>query len=120
MKLLLIDDDPDIRFLVEFVLSQGGHSVVSCESGTEGIAAAEPTAPDVILLDMLLDDMHGTEVLRGLRAEGVSAPVVFLTGKSDMTAEDARAAGAIGVLHKPFDPSRLDGDLSSVLADAGI
>jgi len=116
MRILLVDDDPDIRLLAGFVLEQAGHSVVFAESGVAGIHAAETDDFDVVLLDYLLGDMSGADVLDALLAARPARPVLFLTGAEDPAAVDAlRAAGAAGVIAKPFDPERLADDIERIL-----
>ena len=107
MRILLIDDDPDIRMLAGFVLEAAGHRLVMAESGREGIAAAADDF-DLVLLDYRLGDMTGDQVLRALLGAVPARPVVFLTGADDPAAAQALlGAGAVGMIAKPFDPETL-------------
>lgn len=108
-RVLLVDDDPDIRLMVSVVLSrEADWEVVEAEDVEEGIRAARENAPDVVLLDLMLGERSGVEVLERLRADPSTReiPVLFLTGKNDRT-EELLQRGADGVLTKPFDPERL-------------
>lgn len=108
MRILLIDDDPEVRFLAGFVLEQAGHVVTSAESGAAGRSRAENDAFDLILLDYRLGDATGDELLPALLALRNAPPVVFLTGRDDAaTARRLRNLGAADVIPKPFDPERL-------------
>lgn len=119
MRVLVVDDDPDIRLAVRFGLAAAGHTVTEADSLAAGLAAARRDAPDAVLCDVLLADGDGAELLPALRAEpGLAAvPVVFLTAAGDpATRERLLAAGARGVLTKPFDPRTIAGSLETSLA----
>jgi two-component system, OmpR family, response regulator len=119
MKVLIIDDDADIRFIVAMSLGRvGGMEVIEAASGAEGARKAQEEAPDVILLDMMMPTMDGSETLAVLRAQPATAttPVIFLTAKI-LKAEVERmtALGAAGVLTKPFDPRTLPADVRALI-----
>lgn len=122
MKVLLIDDDEDIRKIGKLSLEAvGKHQVATAGSAIEGIQAATSDRPDVILMDMMMPGMDGLVALSELQRlpDLKSIPVVFITAKVQRS-EAARyiALGAIGVLHKPFDPMKLSQELSVLLAAA--
>ncbi len=116
---LLVDDEPDIRALGEIALGEvGTFEVRTAASGEAALEAARAQAPDVILLDFMLPDMDGPEVLERLRADPATAaiPVVFLTAKAGRAQDAAlRAQGAQGVLPKPFSPMTLASELLAIL-----
>ena len=119
MKVLIIDDDADIRSIARLSLSRlGGMEVVEAASGAEGVRKAQDEKPDVILLDMMMPAMDGSATLAALRSQPATAttPVIFLTAKA-MRAEieRLRALGAAGVLIKPFDPRTLPGDVRTLV-----
>ena len=119
MKILIIDDDPDIRSIARLSLSRlGGMDVIEAASGGEGVRRAREERPDVILLDMMMPTMDGLDTLAALRAEPATAltPVIFLTARAGEEAERLRALGAAGVLIKPFDPRRLSQDVRALVA----
>ena len=62
-KILLVEDDPNIRMAAEFALSDAGHSIVACDNGTDGFASALSIEPDLILLDLMLPGMSGHDFL---------------------------------------------------------
>lgn len=108
MRILLIDDDPEIRMLAGFVLRRAGHDVATADDGAAGIVAARAARFHVVLLDYRLGDMTGAQVLERLREDPAMPPVVFLTGEDDRATADALiAAGGSGVIAKPFDPETL-------------
>jgi len=104
-KILCVDDDPDTREMLTVLLGLGGHEVMATGSISEGIQLAIAHNIDLILLDWVLEDGTGIELCRELRSIGVTAPVLFYSGK-DITKElldDAMRAGAQGFLAKPVD-----------------
>lgn len=117
-RIVHIEDAADIRKIVEIVLVRmGGYALWQCATGAEALAETAAFAPDLILLDVVLPDMDGPEVLRGLRAQPAltGVPVVFMTGKSRRDEIEALTAlGAAGVLVKPFDPATLCGQIQAI------
>jgi two-component system nitrate/nitrite response regulator NarL len=116
MRVLLIDDHTLVRKGLEQLLASRGVEVVaSVGSGREGIAQALALQPDIILLDVKMPEMSGTETLKELRAAGVVAPILMLTMSREET--DLQAAlrnGATGYLLKDMDHE----DLVPALQDA--
>lgn len=103
---LVVDDDPDTRGLLELALSMADFRVVTAEDGTAALAAARRHAPDVILLDMMMPGMSGMEVIRAMRGDITLAttPVILLSAHTeDDVIGAALLAGANGYITKPFD-----------------
>ena len=119
MKVLIIDDDADIRLIAGLSLGRvGGMDVIEAASGVEGVRKAQEEKPDVILLDMMMPTMDGSETLAALRSQPATAmtPVIFLTAKAvEAEVERMRALGAAGVLIKPFDPRTLSEDVRALV-----
>src|SRR5690242_18293871 len=84
-RILLVDDEPDLRDLVMFNLREAGFDVHAVGTGREGVAAAIKNRPAVVILDLMLPDLPGTEVCRKIRAESSTAdvPILMLTARSD-------------------------------------
>lgn len=120
MKVLLVDDEEDIRKIGRLSLEAVGkfHTLVAA-SAAEGLALAASERPDLILLDMMMPGMDGLGALAVLKADPAlrSIPVVFMTAKVQRS-EVAHylEVGAIGVVHKPFDPMSLPDELRRLLA----
>ena len=111
---LCVEDDPDIRALVELSLATvGGLRVTSCGSGQEALELFAASRPDVVLLDVMMPGMDGIETFHRLaRATDGVPPVVFMTAKvQPREVERYLALGALGVIAKPFDPMTLAADL---------
>ena len=122
-RILYVEDEEDIRMVGEMSLAEvGGFDVRVCSSGPEAIAAAASFAPDLLLLDVMMPGMDGPSALRALRAlPGMAAvPAIFMTAKI-MAAEVAelKAAGALAVVPKPFDPMTLPGEIRAIWSGAG-
>jgi two-component system response regulator AtoC len=108
MRVLVLDDDPSLRFTLEAVLSDAGLVVETCEGGASGLAAFEARGADVVLTDLAMPDMDGMQVLERMRANDPSVPVVMLTAHgSERVAVGAMKAGAFDYIPKPFDPDEL-------------
>lgn len=110
-RVLCVDDDPDIRIVLEFALRRvGGLEVAICASGIEALARAQDFAPDLMLLDAVMPGLDGPATLRKLRAIPALAhvPTLFLTAKADSDEmENYAEMGADGILAKPFDAMKL-------------
>lgn len=119
MRLLLVDDDPDILMLAGHVLRQGGrHLVVEASSGEEALALAREAAPDAVITDFRMPGMDGLALLAALKADAALAPlpVLVCSGKRDgASRESVLAAGAVGFLQKPIDPATFVEDVEKLL-----
>ena len=83
IKVLIVDDEPNIRDLLATSLRFAGFSIHAVANGADAIAAAEKGEPDIILLDVMLPDMNGFTVTKKIRSMGITAPVLFLTARDD-------------------------------------
>jgi signal transduction histidine kinase len=119
IRVLIIDDDADIRTVTRLSLScVGGMDVIEAASGAEGVRKARRDKPDVILLDMMMPAMDGVETLALLRAQPTTAttPVIFLTAEpAAAEVERLTTLGAAGVLLKPFNPDTLSAEVRSLV-----
>lgn len=120
-RLLLVDDEDNLRSMLEAALRHNGFEVESAASGREALAAAASAAPDLIVLDVMLPDLDGFEVCRRLRAEGTRTPVLFLTAR-DATEDKVRGLtlGGDDYLVKPFSLDELVARVQAVLRRAGL
>jgi CheY-like chemotaxis protein len=119
IRLLHIDDEPDIREIIEISLGlDRAFTTRSCESGAEGLIAAAEWSPDVILLDVMMPVMDGPATLAALREDPKTAgiPVIIMTARAQVRELDRfRALGAVGVIAKPFDPMTIAASVRSYL-----
>ena len=109
-RVLVIDDDPHVLELIQIILEDEGHQVTTLASGDRAVQVVNETAPDLVLLDIVMRTHHGMEVLAELRKIAPSVPVVLLSGAVSQVAdmpEIARALGAQEFVEKPFDAQQL-------------
>jgi CheY-like chemotaxis protein len=115
LRVLHVDDEPDIREVVEISLGlDPGLSTRNCASGQEALGVAAEWTPDVILLDVMMPVMDGAATLARLRENPLTAgiPVVFMTARAQSRELDLfRSLGAVGAIPKPFDPMTLAASL---------
>ena len=109
-RILVVDDEPDILNLLEYNLKRAGFQAILAKDGPEAIEAAKAHRPDLVLLDIMLPDMEGTEVLRRLKALEATAsiPVIMLTAKGEEVDKIVGfELGAEDYITKPFSPREL-------------
>lgn len=123
-KVLLAEDEEDIRRLAQLSLARGGHwEVVVAGDGEECLDLAKSSHPDVILLDAKMPRLNGFEACRRLKADPATAriPVIFLTASAqEYEIHQGLDMGAIGYLTKPFDPLQLPAQVMELLRRAGV
>ena len=121
-RILVVDDEPDLRTLANLALSQDGHMVVEASSGQEALAMIDAAMPDLVLLDLLMPKQGGMEVLRILRSKPATAalPVIVLTGIDDEnTTRAGFEFGATDFLTKPFSIPQLAARVRACLTRTG-
>jgi DNA-binding response OmpR family regulator len=106
-RVLVVDDDPDLREFLRLMLTSMGFEVSSAANGREALDVMDGHDPDLILLDMKMPVMNGWEFCRALEGRGVRPPIVVLTAAPDPAARAAEAC-ADGWLGKPFEYEELE------------
>ena len=118
-KILIVDDETEIRELVTGVLEMEGHQVVTASNGMEAMERLEKDQPDLVVLDLMMPVISGLEVLADIRQKG-AVPVILLTA---LESEDNRVRGlrlgADDYVVKPFSPRELSARISAVLRRTG-
>jgi two-component system response regulator ResD len=114
-KILIVDDEPNIRDVVGLYLRRDGHDIVSAADGEEALAAFDASEPDLVVLDLMLPKIGGLEVCRRMRAER-RVPLIMLTARGE---EEERVVGlslgADDYVVKPFSPRELAARVTAVL-----
>jgi two-component system response regulator AtoC len=106
-RILIIDDDPSIRYMLSRVLVGEGYQTASAADGETGLAIATKTEPDLVLLDLKMPGVGGREILKLLKATHPDIPVIVITAVSPR--EFGSLAGVHALLQKPLDfPTLLD------------
>ncbi len=107
-RILVIDDDKEVRYSLNRVLTSQHYQVEEAASGEEGVAAVKKQAPDVVLLDNRMTGMSGIETLQHIRAANPKQLIIFMTAfGTAQTAIEAMKFGAYDYVVKPFDPPKL-------------
>ncbi len=109
-KVLLVDDEPDIRKLAKLLLQRAGYEVLVAENGLEGLAKAEAAHPEVVLLDVMMPGMSGFDVLKRLKENAATQDIpviIFSALGADRQINMSRQLGAESHLEKPYQAQQL-------------
>ncbi len=108
-KILVVDDEPEVRQLMEHFLTDKGFNVRVAENGRQGLAALESFTPDLVLLDMHMPELDGIETLKQLARRSPAPPVIMVTVNDDVeTTSRLLQLGAADYVPKPFDLDYLE------------
>jgi DNA-binding response OmpR family regulator len=118
-KILIIDDEPDIRTFLEDLLNMQGYRCETAESGAVGLVKLGAAEPDIVLLDIMMPGMSGFDVLKSIRARDGAGPAVVMISclSHHNTTQRAMEEGADRFVMKPFRVTELLGTLQQVLQD---
>ncbi|MEJ2485113.1 MAG: response regulator transcription factor [Anaerolineales bacterium] len=117
-KILIAEDERDIRDLITFTLRFAGHEVIATSNGEEAYQKAQETVPDLIMMDVRMPRMTGYEACRQMKEIDAlkPVPVIFLSAKGqDAEVQAGLEAGAVEYILKPFAPNELTARVSSIL-----
>ncbi len=121
-KILIAEDEPDIRELVAFMLRFAGYEVMAASNGEEAVQAATREVPDLVLMDVRMPRMTGYDACRIMKASPQlrDVPVVFLSAKGqESEIQSGLEAGAEEYLLKPFSPDELTNRVRTILSKFG-
>ena len=121
-RILIAEDEPDIRELVAFTLRFAGHEVTTTANGEEALHQASQLIPDILIMDVRMPRMTGYDACRAMKADNTlkDIPVVFLSAKGqDSEIQTGLDAGAEEYLLKPFAPDQLAERVKTILAKFG-
>src|SRR5438105_15882312 len=115
-KVLVVDDDPMLVDFLKLLLESEGYETVEANDGVEALQQIEQASPELVLLDYMMPNMHGLDVLKAVARSYTSSFVVMLTGKgSEEVAVECMKAGAADYIVKPFDNENLLATIRNVL-----
>ena len=115
-KILIVDDEPNIRDLLTTTLRFQGFAVQSVSNGAGTISAVLAEEPDLIVLDVMLPDMNGFSVTKRLRAAGYTSPILFLTAKDDTQDKiTGLTVGGDDYVTKPFSLDEIVARINAIL-----
>ncbi|MEI8347423.1 MAG: response regulator, partial [Pseudomonadota bacterium] len=107
--ILLVDDEPDILNLLRTILMDEGHNVITATNGVEALnILSTESRVDLVITDIRMPQMNGIDLLLEIKKrDPFVPPVMFISGYSDISVEDAYALGVVGFIFKPFDIERM-------------
>jgi CheY-like chemotaxis protein len=109
--ILVVDDEPDLRFLLRRIMQRAGHEVIEAGHGTAALESVRASPPDLVITDMMMPVMAGHDLIGRLRADPVTAriPIIAATGDPHL------AGDADAVVTKPFRPDQLVAAVNALL-----
>ena len=110
-RVLVVDDEPHVRDMLRAALTTMGAEVATAANGAQALEAVPTFQPDVILVDMMMPGLTGTEVRDALRRSGVTVPIILISGN-----QIAAHEGFFDVLEKPFDLRKLAQTVTAAIA----
>ena len=119
-RILIIEDEPQLRHMVEQLLTRAGHEVHSACDGRSGMDLYHEQLPDLVITDILMPEVDGLEIIRSLRREFPQVKIIAMSGGGEtgklQYLPEAREFGADIALSKPFDPAVLTAEVERLLA----
>ncbi|GAC1507430.1 MAG: response regulator [Candidatus Dormibacteraceae bacterium] len=115
-KILIVDDDPSLRFLLRLIFENAGYEVVEAQHGVAALIRIKDALPDLVVTDMMMPVMDGGELITHLRSDPRTAGLRILAVTSNPEAREA-ARGADVVMGKPFHQSSLLANVKSLLSE---
>ena len=122
-RILIIEDEPQMRGMIEQVLIRAGHEVLTASDGKAGLDLFRDQMPDLVITDILMPEVDGLEIIRSLRREFPDLKIIAMSGGGEtgrlQYLPEAREFGADIALSKPFDPAVLTAEVKRLLRDDG-
>ena len=117
-RILVIDDELEVRVVLEKILQSAGHEAVLAANGVEGLRQYRQSAADLVITDLFMPELDGLESIMAFRREFPEAKLIAISGNiaADAMLSVARRLGALMVLEKPFTPEQLLAAIEKVLA----
>ena len=119
-KILIADDESSLRFLLRKTLEGNGFDILEAADGKQALALAQKQVPDLIIMDVVMPDLYGSEVCERLRKQPKTAriPIIIITANGNIyNEEQAKESGADYYMTKPFSPLKLKSLVHQILSD---
>lgn len=117
MNILVVEDEPDLREVLTFVLQDIGYKVFEAENGEVGLRICQEQKIHGIISDIRMPKLDGVQLLKSMREKNPEIPIIFLvTGFADIKESEVYKLGANGFLHKPYDIDQLTKKLEDSLS----
>lgn len=114
MKIVLVDDDPDLIEIMYLALDQAGHEVIAAPSGVSILSTIKSKHPDLLITDLMMAEMDGLELCQATHAD---VKVIVVSARTDpLWKEKAKNCGAIGYIEKPIDPLTFAAEVDQICA----
>jgi len=118
-RILVVDDEANMRRVLEIMLARGGHEVLTAQDGAQALALLETQKADLVISDMRMPGMDGLTLLQRLREKGNATPVIMVTAHGTIdSAVEAMRDGAVDYLLRPFDIEALELSIARILREA--
>lgn len=115
-KVLIVEDSGFQRTIIKRIVTRFGHETIEAKTGREALRQIEDEQPDIILLDMLMPDIDGFQVLKVLKSKHLQTPVIVITADvQETTRQRCEESGVRDILYKPVDEDKLSSALRTVL-----
>ena len=115
-KILVVDDEPNIRKLLTVALGNRGHTVITADNGVEGLASIEFDKPDLVVLDVMMPQMNGHQVREEVRKRGNQVPILFLSAAGTFEEQvEQMQDDMVDYIPKPFKPSDVADHIEAML-----
>jgi len=114
-RILIVDDEPDVRYMIRVILESAGHEVTEARNGAAGLTSVTSAPPDLVITDVMMPTMNGVEFIERLRSDPNSSaiPILVVSGNSELaTAANAR-------IGKPFLAQELLSAAALLIREAG-
>jgi CheY-like chemotaxis protein len=115
-RILVIDDDAQIRETLRIILEHAQHEVVEAQNGRVGINLYRKEPSDIVIVDMIMPEVDGVETIADLRRDYPGVKIIAISGYSEPHLRIAKKLGALRTLHKPFPLTELIGAVQEVLS----
>jgi two-component system response regulator PilR (NtrC family) len=113
MKILMVDDDPDVSEVLELMLTQMGHDVTAVTEGKEAIARFARDSYDLVITDVFMPEISGWEVVEAVKQKSPETPVFLITGWGlQLDREQITRSGINGIINKPFSKQAISDEIA--------